>query len=196
MKVIIIEGPDNSGKNTLIHWIIEHYNNVKIVHCDRPKSKDNPFLEQKQTFLKLANDAIIDNIKNNVDVLVFNRYYQGEYVYGQMYRNGNAEEILKMIHNLESYLKNNIGDDNIFYVQLASKSSKLLQKNDDGKSLSNNDYEKICQEQNLFREVFDKSTLKNKRKIFINKKRDWENFRSRSEILHDFIDFVSPSERV
>lgn len=186
MKIVIIEGPDNIGKNTLIHWLIEQFSTVKIVHCGKPVSTDNPFLEQKKTFLNLANDAISDNVKGNVDLVVFNRYYQGEYVYGQMYRNGNSEEILEMVHKLEAYLKNNVGDENIFYVQMTCENADLLHGNDDGKSLSKNDYEKISRELTLFNEVFDKSMLSNKKKIFVNSKVDTKSFKSRKEIVQEF----------
>lgn len=192
MKIVIIEGPDNSGKNTLINWILDNFNEVKVVHCDKPKSKEDPFTEQKTTFLKLANEAIVDYLKDDVDVLIFNRFYQGEYVYGQLYRNGDRGEILKMIHNIESYLKNNIDDKDIFYVQLDCESAQLLHNNDDGKSLSKNDYSLICKEIVLFRHVYDRSTLLNKKKIFINDPQNARHFNDRKKILQEFVEFAFP----
>ena len=43
MKVIIIDGPDNTGKNMVIHDLLEHYDSVKIIHCHKPEnSADDP----------------------------------------------------------------------------------------------------------------------------------------------------------
>ena len=186
MKVIIIEGPDNTGKNTLIQHIIDSNLVVKIIHCDKPSSKDDPFLEQQQLFLNHARNVIRDSIERHVDVVIFNRYYQGEYVYGQMYRQGDADKIKKMISIIEEYLINNIGIENIYYVQLNSHSPYLLKKNDDGKSLSGAELDKIQREIDLFNKVYKLSTLK-KKMICIS---DGDNFRSRENILKQFIKFI------
>ena len=187
MKVIIIEGPDNTGKNTLIQSIIDNNQIVKLVHCAKPKDKVNPFKEQCETFSELARVAVYDYKANLEDVLVYNRFYQGEYVYGQMYRNGNRDAILAMMYDIEEYLLSNIGKDNIYYVQLVSTSNKLLKKNDDGLSLSNADEEKISEENELFEEVFANSMLK-KHIIYIN---EGDNFRTREDILLEFNDFIN-----
>lgn len=191
MKVIIIEGPDNIGKNTLIHWIIEQYSNVRIIHCGKPTSKVNAFLEQKKTFLQLANDAISDNVKGDADVVVFNRFCQGEYVYGQLYRGGDPDKIIDMVHMVETYLKNNIDDENIFYVQMTCESANLLCGNDDGKSLSNNNREKILQELRLFDDVFANSCLSNKLKLFVNNPNNPNVFRQKKEIIQEFSEFLN-----
>ena len=41
MKTIIIEGMDNTGKNTIIQKLMEKYSVVKIIHSGKPKSKTN-----------------------------------------------------------------------------------------------------------------------------------------------------------
>lgn len=191
MKVVIIEGPDNTGKNTLIQYLIDNYKVVKLIHCDKPIS-DDPFLEQQKLFLEHATEIIKDSINNHVDIAIFNRYYQGEYVYGQMYRNGNKDKIIKMINILEEYLINNIGPDNIYYIQLNSRSPYLLKKNDDGKSLSGAELDKIQQEINLFYEVYKLSILK-KKLICIS---DGDNFRSRDKILRQFIKFIEDDKNI
>ena len=188
MKLIIIEGPDNTGKNTIINNLFETNNVVKFIHCGTPKSKEDPFTEQKNLFVKLSNIAITEYRNCNTDVLVFNRFYQGEYVYGQIYRNTSAEKIKEFINILEKILTCNIYEDDIYYVQLLSSSDELLIGNDDGKSLSQANKEKIHRENDLFKEVFNLSIIKNKHIIYIN---DGDKFRSREDILNEFNNFIN-----
>lgn len=189
MKLIIIEGPDNSGKNTLIHNIIDEYNDVKIIHCHKPDSSvENPFQTMKEIYWKYADEVIHDNAEDYIDVTVFNRFHISEYVYGQIYRNGNPDLIKEMISKLEDYLIQNIGYENVFYVQLTCSTPELLIKNEDGLSLSAGNINKVKTELDKFRDIFEYSKLK-KFKICIN---DFEgNFRSRSEILKDFKKFIN-----
>ena len=188
MKIIIIEGVDNTGKNTLIQSIIDNNKIVKLVHCDKPvvEPGDDPFEEQCRLFYIHAYNAVQDKLRNDIDVIVFNRYYQGEYVYGQMYRNGDPDKIKQMISITEEYLLKNFDYDDIYYVQLTSTSVKLLQKNDDGKSLSNADTEKMLKELELFDYVYDFSILK-KHMILIN---NGDDFRTKEDILTEFNDFL------
>lgn len=188
MKVIIIEGPDNTGKNTLINNLIDTNNIVKLIHCGTPKSKENPYKEQKDLFKKLANIAISEYRANETDIVVFNRFYQGEYVYGQMYRNGSPIEIKTFIHNLEDVLKSNIFEEDLYYVQLLSSSPKLLIKNDDGKSLSKASEDKILKEVRLFENIFDESKIRKKKRIYIN---SGDYFRDRQDILDEFNKFIN-----
>ena len=188
MKIIIIEGVDNTGKNTLIQSIIDNNKIVKLVHCDKPvvEPGDDPFEEQCRLFYIHAYNAVQDKLRNDIDVIVFNRYYQGEYVYGQMYRNGDPDKIKQMISITEEYLLKNFDYDDIYYVQVTSTSVKLLQKNDDGKSLSNADTEKMLKELELFDDVYDFSILK-KHMILIN---NGDDFRTKEDILTEFNDFL------
>ena len=167
MKLIIIEGPDNSGKNTLIQNIIDNNDVVKVVHCHKPdKNVEDPFAAMQKIYLYHADNVISDNIKGHTDVVIFNRYYQSEYVYGQLYRGGNPDKIKQMITILEDYLINNIGYDNIYYIQLNSGSTELLIKNEDGKSLSNGKEEQINKELDLFEDIFEFCKVK-RRVLFI-----------------------------
>lgn len=188
MKIIIIEGPDNTGKNTIINNIFETNNVVKFIHCGTPKSKEDPFTEQKQSFIKLSNIAISEYRNCNCDVIVFNRFYQGEYVYGQIYRNTPREKIKDFIEQLEKIWLANVMPDDLYYVQLLSTSTKLLKGNDDGKSLSKADEEKIAKENKLFEQMYNLSMIKNKHIIYIN---DGDKFRSREDILNEFNNFIN-----
>ena len=185
MKVIILEGPDNTGKNSLIHSIIDNNNVVKYIHCGKPSSNE-PFKENERLFFKYADDIIRDNQLNNCAAVVFNRYYPGEYVYGQLYRNGDIDIIKDMISGIESLLVSKIGWENIFYIQLNSTSADLLKHNEDGHSLSMGVLSQIAREIGLFEEVFQFSKLK-KHQIYVN---EGDAFRSQESILNEFHQFI------
>ena len=186
MKVIIIEGPDNCGKNTLINNILDNNEIVKIIHCSKPDPNGNVLFNQYLSFKRLADEAIKDYKSNSDEVLVYNRYHIGEYVYGQIYRNENPEQILEMINLIENRILSVIPQNDILYIQLLSTSSELLQRNDDNKSLSNAKLELIEKEQQLFKEVFDNSIFKNKHIIYVNKENTNE-FKNREDIINEFL---------
>lgn len=186
MKIVIIEGPDNTGKNTLIHDLLEKNEITKVIHCSTPKPCDDPLKAQTQYFVDLANECIFESKKT--DVIVFNRYYQGEYVYGQIYRNEDPKKIMNVIGYLETKFRYELSNVDIYYVQLLSSDPEMLINMDDGKSLSKADKDKITREIELFKEVFDKSLISNKRIIYVN---DGDHFRSREDILDEFNKFIT-----
>ena len=188
MKVVIIEGPDNCGKNTLIQNILEKNDVVKVIHCHKPdKDVFDPFTEMRYIYNKYAENIISDSYYNIIDIILFNRYYQSEYIYGQLYRNGDPLLIKDYISDLETYLLNNIDYDDMYYIQLTSSSVNLLINHEDGQSLSKGDTDKIKKELELFDEIYDFSKLK-KHKIYIN---NGDEFRSKEDILIEFNDFIN-----
>lgn len=72
--LIIIEGPDNTGKTTLAQHLQETFV-LDYLHCSKPKT-NNPYLE----YMELA-----DSIKKPT---VIDRAHLGEYVYGNLWRDG------------------------------------------------------------------------------------------------------------
>lgn len=188
MKILIIDGPDNCGKNTIIKDIIDNHDSVKIIHCHKPdKSAADPLKEMEKVYFQHAASIIRDHSLKDTDIVVFNRYYIGEWVYGQMYRNEDPNAIKALIVSLEQHLLKHIGYDDIYYVQLLSTSPKLLKNNDDGKSLSNADMNKIWTENSMFKQAYGFSSLK-KRMIYVN---DREAFRPKDEIISEVRNFYS-----
>ena len=52
MKLIIIEGTDNTGKDTLISKILEKYPTATVMHCGKPITKKYSSKEQDELFRK------------------------------------------------------------------------------------------------------------------------------------------------
>lgn len=179
MKIVIIEGTDNTGKDTLIASIKDYFCDLRVkeIHCSTPKHKHyiDAAIEQDAYFLELV-DNIIEN-KYDVDVVIFNRAWYGEYVYGPIYRYRNCEDVKKVILRLEEKLK----DFDVSYIQLLSNNVSFLVKNDDGKSLANNNVNLMGVEYEHFRQVFELSTIKKKELIIVNDENG--KFKSKKYIL-------------
>lgn len=179
MKLIIIEGPDNCGKNTLINKISENFLTITNIHYTKPENK----YIQNTVFRGYAY-AIVNKVYDT-DAVILNRSHYGEYVYGCLYRGISDKDALDIINEIDDiYLKYNI---DVYYIQLLSTSDKLLVKNDDNKSLSKGNIEAISAEQRRFKSVFDESKL-NKILIYVN---DGENFRSPNDIYNEAIKFIN-----
>lgn len=182
--LVIIEGTDNSGKDTLIRNLKNHYSNILIdeVHFSRPRSRDNKnaALEQNESFIAYA------NMINEVDdrFIVFNRAWYGEYIYGTLYRGRSKEDVEEIVKKCEEIISNE--NNNVNFIQLYGDAD-FLEKNDDGQSLSEGKKEVIEEEKNLFMEIFDKSTIK--KKIKINVTRNGE-FIPQEEILNTVVELI------
>ena len=74
MLLIIVEGPDNSGKTTLAIHLQEVFS-LDYTHCSKPKT-DNPYIEYCE---------LVDSIKTPT---VIDRAHLGEYVYSKLWRDG------------------------------------------------------------------------------------------------------------
>lgn len=179
MKIIIIEGTDNTGKDTLIKAIRKQFSGFKIknIHCSTPKHKHpiDAAIEQDAYFLGLVDD-ILEN-KNDSDIIIFNRAWYGEYVYGPIYRNRKQKDVKEMILRLEEKLQ----DFDITYIQLLSNNINLLVKNDDGKSLADNKTHLMFVEYQYFQQIFRASKIKKKKLIYVNDENG--NFKSKADIL-------------
>ena len=185
MYLIIIEGTDNIGKDTLINELIKLFNSVTLIHCNSPKAKCFQSYEQDNTLIQYARN-IVNGYYDETDVIIMNRSHIGEYVYGQLYRNRSQEAIEDMINKVDGILLNR-EDLVIKYVQLLSSSVELRKKYDDNLSLSNVDDELMKKENELFLEAFENSPLE-KQLIYVN---DEDNFLPKEEIYNDVVKFIN-----
>lgn len=181
MKIIVIEGTDNTGKDTLINGLRGHYadKKIKVIHCQGPKETNNFFasVEQDSKFIQYAKDIV--NGKYNCDILIFNRSWYGESVYGPIYRGRNINDTLKLNANIEQLLINF----DITFIQLMSNNINLLIKNDDNKSLANKQIHLMLEERKLFKKAFSNSKIIKKKIINVNDSDN--NFIPKEKILQD-----------
>ena len=174
MKLIIIEGTDNTGKDTLISKILEKYPTATVMHCGKPITKKYSSKEQDELFRIYAQN-IVEGKYDNTHVIIMNRSHIGEYVYGVLYRKRNNEEVEQMINDVNDILYYR-EDLEIKYIQLLSSSKELLKNNEDGKSLSNGNVEKINTEES------------DKHLIYVN---EGNVFRSREDIFNEAYRFIN-----
>lgn len=156
-KLIIIEGPDRTGKDTLINKLKMHYNTDNVIHftgAKRPLNKCDNNIQQMHKFT----DSYLEIKHTDNDITLWNRSFIGQFVYGQIYHGNNQldwiyeiDEGLTLL-NIEIYLIMLYGD------------SEFLFHNDDGCSISNS-IEDIEAEQEYFKWFFVSSKIKNKVRI-------------------------------
>ena len=182
-KIIIIEGTDNVGKDTVIKQLLNKYKHAKVYHCEKPKSKDvkEAAKEQYNSFLSLAKE----NVKSNYETIIHNRSWYGEYVYGVKYRNNNEKEVKKSILEFENIILDSSYD--VCLIMLLSDNSDFLVNNDDGLSISKAKKELIEDETKRFEEIFRFSTIQNKRIIYVN---EGENWKTKEEIISKIYEIV------
>lgn len=183
-KVIIVEGPDCVGKDTLINSLSNHYNNaVKVIHAGIPDNKNL----HEYYYKGLIHDTLDAYYAHNYDAVIHNRSMYGEYVYGPKYRDEDKKEVAKLISDFElGQLKTFILSNELILILLNSDNSDLLVKSSDGLSISNKKTD-IEDEMAAFDEVFDLSSIKNKKKIYVN---NGDSFRSKESIVKEAIDFI------
>lgn len=169
-KILIIEGPDNCGKDTLIK-MISSVNEVHIMHCSKPEHHDSPeesLRLQREEFLSIADSIIESYKKNEYDFIIMNRFHYGEWVYGQMYRNEDPASIRKMLVEIDNQLASHIGQEDIGLVLLTVTDPVFLSKNEDGLSLSGGDSSLIKKECDGFFEAYRMSLLPNKALVYVD----------------------------
>jgi thymidylate kinase len=179
-KLILLEGLDRTGKDTLVKSLSDIVPSTKTVHWGFPKGDTNEqrIVYQKESFLLNMMQYRVDVLKNQTELIIWNRSHIGECVYGPMYRNSTADWIFdlerKYLHDSEIYLVYLYGD------------TEFLLSNDDGESFTT-DIAKKENEAKLFAEAVDKSLIQNKLKIKVN---NGNNYIDKQRILDTVRDFI------
>ena len=185
MKVIIVEGMDNTGKSTMINRLIEYLaridgidadKKIYVKHLVKPDGEND--IERATnidiTNFNLATFLINAHKENKYKYIILDRAWYSEYVYGQLYRNRQEHEIRKRIQTIEEYLNN------YFFKHIDTVSFHLLIflatdpnfyiKHEDGQSLSigNEQRELIIKEMSLFTNIAYMAKVENKGIILVN----------------------------
>lgn len=157
-KKIIVEGPDNCGKSTQISNIVEYFNNTPFIKANFSNIKSLKTTEEVQQYSKKLYSYMFE-----IDVpIVCDRGHFGEYVYGKIYRGYEGDYIF----DLEQMYNLNENEETILILFIDS--AENLISRDDGLSFSTNiDIKKL--EIKRFKEAFNKSCIKHKALINVNK---------------------------
>jgi len=166
MKLLIIEGPDRCGKNTLIQNLTSQAENYVVRHFGSAKGdndeekRDYQFQFFKKEF-SLASDLrhrmeMPDKERYPRDIWIWNRAHLGEFVYGKIYRETHPEEWVMQMESLYG-----MDLDPSIYLLLLKADPEFLCERDDGQSFSS-DLEMKIQEIEQFEEAFDRSNIMNK----------------------------------
>lgn len=162
MVILLFEGLDNVGKSTMVNKFAQEFSslyNVFIMHSRLPSPCEGvtPFEYQKMEFMNKAKlisgmqyweTSMYNNHPLQEMMILMDRSWLDEYVYGPIYRNENKEEIKQLIENCFSTCYNvsdiysalaqskesmNI---KICVVHLLTESLDFAIKHDDGKSFT------------------------------------------------------------
>ena len=178
MKLIILEGCDRTGKNSIINALTRDSQNSIVRHfgsahgsTDSDKRRNQfLFFSNEMQLAQSRSTFSIQGEKYKNDLYCWNRSHLGELVYGQLYRNTHPQE---WIYNLEKLYGFDI-DPGIFLILLQGN-SKVLCNNDDGDSFSSKKEQKDI-EQEYFYRAYMNSTIVNKKIIQVTDEFDYVNF--------------------
>lgn len=165
--IVIIEGPDRTGKDTLVKNLITpmtifatqpthvlHYSNFKYVTN-----------EESQGLSYMLYFSMFQLICKNTNInFILNRSHIGESVYSPIYRNYSGDYVFKM----EERFKRMFPEEwNNIYLIVLIDNPIVLQERSDNKSLSKNK-EDVTKELELFKTAYQKSNINSENKYLYN----------------------------
>lgn len=185
---------DNTGKTTVIHGLMEQYETVYYMHATKPEEKDpiNCAISQKKYFNNMVETVkSISQARLSADLVILDRSWVGEYVYGCLYR-GNGDkyvrDMIKECYTNLSRISAGLAGLN-FSTILYTASPEFCARNDDGKSISEGNVEAIAKEGERFKEIIESDCVIGKKGI-INVEKDG-NFLPKEDILKMTLDIIN-----
>lgn len=186
MKLLIIEGLDRVGKDSLLDEVIKNYKTGFKVHWSFPLGETN---EQKTIYQKNSFDTnfefyaqLADTYQhNNNAILIWNRSHIGELVWGSLYRNSSPED---WVIQLEKFWVFN--EDPAVYLVYLYADAEFIAKEDDGKSYSAK-LEDKTKELAAFDKAIESSTIKKKLRIKVNNGNEYINHNIILQQVNSFI---------
>ena len=157
-KFIIIEGTDNTGKDTQQNLIIEKVNNLVF---QKLHYSSLPFKDDKEKHISYSRKMYDDMFQlmmmsKDKDInIIFNRSHLGETVYSPLYRGYSGDYVLDIEKKYTKALR-----EDLYLITLTNNPHTIL-KRDDGKSFYGNE-EEVKAEVDGFKRAHRLSTIKNK----------------------------------
>ena len=194
MKLLIIEGLDRCGKNTLIHNLTSQAENYVVRHWGTAKGtndyekRDHQYQFFKKEF-QLASDRnkfeMPDATRYPRDLWIWNRAHLGEFVYGDLYRNTKPKDwVMRMEQDFSFDIDPSV------YLLFLYAPPEFLCKNDDGLSFTA-DVSKKELELLKFHSAFSESKIMNKKSIAVS---DGETYRSAQDIFQEVDNWLWPTK--
>lgn len=192
MKLLIIEGPDRCGKNTLIKNLTSQAENYVVRHFGSAKGKDdqekraNQFNFFKKEFELASKRPLFDMndpVRYPKDLWIMNRAHLGEFVYGKMYRETHPEQWVMQMETLFG-----MDIDPTVHLLLLTAPAEFLCKRDDGLSFSSNVMEKQA-EIAAFENAFNQSKIINKKILDVSNGEDYLDESIILEQVNKFLNF-------
>ena len=178
-KFIIIEGTDNTGKDTQQNLIIEKINNLVF---QKLHYSSLPFKRDKEKHISYSQKMYDDMFKlmmvsKDQDInIIFNRSHLGETVYSPLYREYSGDYVF----DIEKRYVNKLRQE-LYLITLTNDPHTIL-KTDDGKSFYGNE-EEVKAEVDGFNRAHRLSKIKNKLLLNIGTM-------SANEVSNIIIDFL------
>lgn len=192
MKLIIIEGTDRTGKDTLCNELKGLSDQLIYRHWGFPEGETNEErIKYQQTSFKKEFDLYHTMNKDKYFSkgmnMIWNRSHLGEVVYGTLYRDYDPE---KWVYNLETLYSFDQKPE-IYLIWLYAD-AEFVCANDDGESFTNDVVQKKV-EIGLFEKAFNNSIIQNKLKVQVN---EGHSYRDRREITKSVTSFIMHQHEV
>lgn len=173
MKLIIIEGTDRTGKDTIIDKLVEENRNVIKKHWSFPKGNTNEEktqFQKKSFFENFEMYSLLNKHISDDTVMIWNRSHIGELVYGTLFRDSNPESWVWQLENFFGFDKNTE-----IYLILLYADAEFVTAKDDGNSYSSK-LEDKKKEIEKFLAAYEKTSISNKIKIKVNQDSNYIDF--------------------
>jgi len=182
-KLVIIEGCDRVGKDTLINGLSESFNRTTTEHWGYPvgENDEEKTAYQKTSFKLNMMKWRVEKTWDLLNLYIWNRSHIGEYVYGTMYRDSSPASWIPQLE--ERFLAEDVD----VYLILMVADPEFIAKQDDGKSYSSNIDDKR-KELQLFVDAFQESKIANKKLLRVH---DENGYYTPEKILNNVINFIN-----
>ena len=183
--LIIVEGPDNSGKSTLIKNIKNHFNHIAIQNLHYSNVNQSSIEDTISYTKKLHRDMFelmefVTSVDNSG--VICDRSHLGEMIYGPIYRGYDGEYVLDIereYHNRDIWNK-------IVLITMYNSPENLIDR-DDGLSFST-DINKKKNEIDNFVNAHNKSTITKKVLIDVGENTEEETFQQVLNLIKEIYD--------
>lgn len=171
-KLLIFDGMDNTGKSTTIKQFTELLDAVGytylIIKADNPIKPGTDINGPRKKTIETLTTAYYDRFVNKIlenafrySIIILDRSWISEYVYGQIYRDRSEMNCIKQIYQIEDKIRK-VFHDQTYLILNITTNSNALKYWEDGKSLSKNSENMFINEYNMFSTIHSYTTIEHK----------------------------------